>query len=115
MARFRPLRDRLLIKQFDGDTTTDGGIIIPDSSQQKELRGEVVAVGPGVLKLETILVNVAKKWLGLSIPNPVHKFSVGDEVSFDTYAGTAVMLDGEEYRLMLEQDVLGIIERADDE
>ncbi len=94
--KIRPLNDRLLVKRLAEEEKTAGGIIIPDSAKEKPAEGEVVAVGPGKLadNGERMALQV----------------SAGDRVLFSKYGGTDVKLDGEEYLIMREDDVLGIIE-----
>jgi chaperonin GroES len=94
--KIRPLNDRLLVKRLAGEEKTAGGIIIPDSAKEKPAEGEVVAVGPGKLadSGERVALQVA----------------AGDKVLFSKYGGTDVKLDGEDYLIMREDDILGIIE-----
>jgi chaperonin GroES len=91
----RPLNDRLLVKRLEEEGTTAGGIIIPDSAKEKPAEGEVVAVGPGKTndKGERVAPQVKE----------------GDRVLFSKYGGTDVKLDGEDYLIMREDDILGII------
>ncbi len=94
--KIRPLNDRLLVKRLAGEEKTAGGIIIPDSAKEKPAEGEVVAVGPGKLadNGERVALQV----------------TAGDKVLFSKYGGTDVKLDGEDYLIMREDDILGIIE-----
>lgn len=92
----RPLQDRLVIKRLDGKEQTKGGIIIPDSAQERPLEGEVIAVGSGK-HLED----------GTVIPLDV---KTGDRVLFGKYSGTEIKIDGEERLILREEEVLGIIE-----
>lgn len=94
--KIRPLNDRLLVKRLKEEEKTAGGIIIPDSAKEKPAEGEVVAVGPGKTndKGERVALQVKK----------------GDRVLFSKYGGTDVKLDGEDYLIMREDDILGIIE-----
>ena len=92
----RPLQDRLLVKRVEEETKTKGGIIIPDTAKEKPAEGEVVAVGNGKLGDD-----------GKRVPLEVKK---GDRILFGKYAGTEVKVDGEEYLIMREDDVLGVIE-----
>jgi len=92
----RPLQDRLVIKRLDGKEQTKGGIIIPDSAQERPLEGEVIAVGSGK-HLED----------GTVIPLDV---KAGDRVLFGKYSGTEIKIDGEERLILREEEVLGIIE-----
>lgn len=93
----RPLNDRLLVQRLEAETTTASGIIIPDSAKEKPAEGKVVAVGPGKTndKGERVALQVAE----------------GDFVLFSKYGGTDVKLDGEDYLIMREDDILGIIEK----
>ncbi|MBI4665829.1 MAG: co-chaperone GroES [Nitrospinae bacterium] len=95
-VNIRPLNDRVLIKQAEAKETMKGGIIIPDSAKEKPQEGSVVAVGPGK-SLED----------GKIRPMSVKK---GDKVIYSKYAGTEIKLDGEEYLLMREDDILGVVE-----
>ena len=94
--KIRPLQDRILVKRVDGEEKTKGGIIIPDSAQEKPLEGKVVAAGNG-----KILEN------GNVHPLEVKK---GDRILFGKYAGTETNIDGEEHLIIREDDILGIIE-----
>lgn len=91
----RPLNDRILVKLMEEDLTTPGGIIIPDSAKEKPQRGEVVAAGTGRV------LNDGKK-----VPLDV---KVGDKILFGKYVGTEIKLEGGEYLMMREEDVLGVI------
>jgi chaperonin GroES len=99
MASIRPLHDRVIIKRIEEGEQVRGGIIIPDSAKEKPQEGEVIAVGEG-RRLES----------GDRVPPDV---KAGDRVLFGKYAGTEVKLDGEEYLIMREEDILGIIEGAE--
>ena len=94
--KIRPLNDRLLVKRLEEEATTSGGIIIPDSAKEKPAEGEIVAVGPGKTndKGERVALQV----------------KAGDRVLFSKYGGTDVKLDGEDYLIMREDDILGVIE-----
>jgi chaperonin GroES len=94
--KIRPLNDRILVKRLEGEEKTAGGIIIPDSAKEKPAEGEVVAVGPGKLNDhgERVVMDVA----------------VGDRVLFSKYGGTDVKLDGEDFLIMREDDILGVIQ-----
>ena len=94
--KIRPLGDRIVVKRLDEEKKTAGGIIIPDSAQEKPAEGRVVAVGNGA-----VLEN------GEIRPLEVQK---GDRVLFSTYAGSDVSLDGEEHLIMRESDILAICE-----
>jgi len=97
MASIRPLQDRIIIKRIEEGEQIRGGIIIPDSAKEKPQEGEVIAVGAGK-KLDS----------GDRIAMDVKE---GDRVLFGKYAGTEVKLDDEEYLIMREDDILGVIER----
>jgi len=92
----RPLRDRILVKRVEEEEQKVGGIIIPDTAKEKPQQGKVVAVGKG---------RVTDK--GETVPLDV---KVGDTVLFGKYAGNEIKLDGEEFLIMREEDVLGVIE-----
>ena len=92
--KFRPLHDRVLIKVLDSEAKTAGGIIIPDTAQEKPQEGEVVAVGAG-----------AKTESGKLVPMDV---KVGDIVLFGKWSGTEVKVDNKEYSIMKETDIMGI-------
>ena len=91
----RPLHDRILIKRIEEAETLRGGIIIPDSAKEKPQQGEVVAVGNGKM-LEN----------GQRVPLDVH---AGDRILFGKYAGSEIKMDGEEYLILREDEVLGIL------
>ena len=92
--KFRPLHDRVLIKVLEGEENTAGGIIIPDTAKEKPQEGEIVAVGSG-----------ARTEDGRIIPMDV---KVGDKVLFGKWSGTEVKIDGVEYSIMKEADIMGI-------
>ena len=94
--KIKPLGDRVLIKPSEGKETTKGGIVLPDTAKEKPQEGEVVAVGEGRRTKE-----------GKSIPLSLKK---GDKVLYGKYSGTEITVDGEEYLIMREEDVLAIIE-----
>jgi chaperonin GroES len=94
--KFRPLHDRVVVRRIEEDTKTTGGIIIPDTAKEKPMQGEIIAVGPGA-RDETGKIN----------PLDVKK---GDRVLFGKWSGTEVKIDGEEYLIMKESDILGIVE-----
>jgi chaperonin GroES len=96
IMKFRPLYDKLLIKRVEQQQKTSGGIIIPETSQEKPLEGEVIAVGHG-----SLLEN------GQIRPLEVKK---GDKVLFAKWSGTEVKMDGTEYLIMKESEILGIVE-----
>ncbi len=92
----RPLHDRILVRRMAEEEKTAGGIIIPDTAKEKPQRGEVVATGKG-------RVNEEGKQIALEV-------KVGDKVLFSKYSGTELKLDGKEYLMMREEDVLGIVQ-----
>lgn len=92
---FRPLHDRVLVRRIEADTKTAGGIIIPDSAQEKPSEGEIVSVGSG-----------AKAEDGKVTPLDV---KAGDRVLFGKWSGTEVKLDGEDLLIMKESDIMGIV------
>ena len=92
--KFRPLHDRVLIEVLDSDEKTAGGIIIPDTAKEKPQEGEVVAVGSGI-----------KSDDGKILPMDV---KVGDIVLFGKWSGTEVKIDGKEYSIMKESDIMGV-------
>lgn len=94
--KLRPLQDRILVQRVEEETTTKGGIIIPDTAKEKPAEGKVVAVGNGKLGDD-----------GKRIALEVKK---GDRILFGKYAGTEVKIEGDEYLIMREDDVLGIID-----
>ena len=93
--KFRPLHDRVLLKRVDQEEKTAGGIIIPDTAQEKPMEGEVVATGPGARgedgKIQALDVKA------------------GDRVLFGKWSGTEVKIDGEELLIMKESDIMGVI------
>jgi chaperonin GroES len=93
--KIRPLNDRLLVKRLEEEEKTAGGIIIPDSAKEKPAEGEVVAVGPGKLndKGDRVALQVKE----------------GDRVLFSKYGGTDVKLDGDDFLIMREDDILGVL------
>ena len=92
---FRPLHDRVLVRRIEADQTTAGGIIIPDSAQEKPSEGEIVAVGSG-----------AKAEDGKITPLDVKE---GDRILFGKWSGTEVKLNGEDLLIMKESDIMGIM------
>jgi chaperonin GroES len=96
VAKFRPLHDRVLVKRVKEEEKTKGGIIIPDTAQEKPQEGEIVAVGPGARDEAGKLVELDVK--------------VGDRVLFGKWSGTEVKLEGEELLIMKESDIMGVIE-----
>ena len=93
---FRPLADRVVLRRVEAEQKTAGGIILPDSAQEKPQEGEIVAVGPG-------LRDEDGKFIGLEV-------KVGDRVLFGKWSGTEIKVDGEELLVMKESDVIGVIE-----
>ena len=93
---FRPLHDRVLVRRVEAEEKTAGGIIIPDTAKEKPQQGKVIAVGKG-----------KKTEDGKLLPLDV---KVGDKILFGKYAGTEIKLDGKEFLMMREDDVLGVIE-----
>ena len=96
MAGFRPLHDRVLVKRVEAEEKTPGGIIIPDTAKEKPVEGEVLAVGPG-----------ARDETGAVRPLDV---KVGDHVLFGKWAGTEVIIDGQDRLILKEADILGVVE-----
>jgi chaperonin GroES len=94
--KFRPLHDRVVIRRVDAEEKTVGGIIIPDTAQEKPMEGEVVAVGPGARNEQGQIV--------------VLEVKPGDRILFGKWSGTEVKLDGEELLIMKESDIMGIVE-----
>ncbi len=92
---FRPLHDRVLLRRLDGEATTKGGIIIPDTAKEKPQEGEVIAVGPGI-----------RDDHGTQTPLDV---KAGDRVLFGKWSGTEVKIDGEDLLILKEADILGVI------
>jgi chaperonin GroES len=94
--KLRPLQDRILVQRVEEETTTKGGIIIPDTAKEKPAEGKVKAVGNGK-------VGEDGKRIAMEI-------KVGNRILFGKYSGTEVKIEGEEYLIMREDDVLGVIE-----
>ncbi len=94
--KFRPLHDRVVVRRVEEDTKTAGGIIIPDTAQEKPMQGEVIAVGPG-----------ARDESGKIQPLDV---KAGDIVLFGKWSGTEVKIDGKDVLIMKESDIMGVIE-----
>ena len=92
--KFRPSHDRVLIKVLDSEEKTSGGIIIPDTAKEKPQEGEIVAVGPGA-------INDGGKLTPMDV-------KVGDIVLFGKWSGTEVKIDGKEYSIMKESDIMGV-------
>ena len=96
--KFRPLGDRVVVRRVKEDNKTAGGIIIPDTAQEKPQEGEIIAVGPGALDDNGKRVTPEVK--------------AGDRVLFGKWSGTEVKLDGQELLIMKESDILGVLEGA---
>ncbi|UWU66285.1 co-chaperone GroES [Bradyrhizobium sp. NC92] len=93
---FRPLHDRVLVRRLDAEEKTAGGIIIPDTAKEKPQQGEIVATGPGARNEQGQLVQLDVK--------------PGDRVLFAKWSGTEVKIDGEEFLIMKESDLLGVVD-----
>ncbi len=96
--KFRPLHDRVVVKRIVAEEKSAGGIIIPDSAKEKPSQGEVIAVGPG-----------GRDDAGKLVPLDVQ---VGNRVLFGKWSGTEVKIDGVEYLIMKESDIMGILEEV---
>lgn len=94
---FTPLHDRILVRRLNEDDTVRSGIIIPDSAKEKPQKGEIIAVGKGKSNDE-----------GRVLPLDV---KTGDQVLFGKYSGTEIKIDGEEFLIMREEEVLGIVKK----
>ena len=94
--KIRPLHDRLVVRRMEEERTSAGGIVIPDSATEKPIQGEIIAVGNG-----KILDNGEVRPLDVK---------VGDRVLFGMYSGTEVKLDGDDYLVMREEDIMGVVE-----
>ncbi len=95
--KIRPLQDRVIVKRLEEEQKTKGGIIIPDTAKEKPIEGEIIAVGKGRILEDGKVVKPDVK--------------VGDRVLFSKYGGTEVKIDGVDYLIMREDDILGIIEK----
>jgi chaperonin GroES len=95
--KFRPLHDRVVVKRVEEDTKTKGGIIIPETAQEKPMQGEIIAAGPG-----------ARDESGKIVPLDV---KTGDKVLFGKWSGTEVKIDGVELLIMKESDIMGILDK----
>ena len=95
---FRPLHDRVLVRRIDAEEKTAGGIIIPDTAKEKPQEGEIVAAGPG-----------ARNEQGQLIPIDIKP---GDRVLFGKWSGTEVKIEGQDYLIMKESDLLGVVDNA---
>ena len=98
-TKFRPLHDRVVVRRIEADNKTAGGIIIPDTAKEKPQEGKVTAVGPG-----------GRDENGKLIPIDV---KVGDRVLFGKWSGTEVKIDGVEYLIMKESDIMGVLVEAE--
>jgi chaperonin GroES len=96
--KFRPLHDRVMVKRIEQEGKTAGGIIIPDTVKEKPMEGEVVAVGSGAR-------NEQGRVVALDVKS-------GDRVLFGKWSGTEIKIDGQDYLVMKESDIMGIIEKA---
>jgi chaperonin GroES len=96
--KFRPLHDRVVITRIDAEGKTAGGIIIPDTATEKPTEGEVIAIGPGGRDESGKLIPIDLK--------------AGDRVLFGKWSGTEVKIDGVEYLIMKESDIMGVIEQT---
>ncbi|AWU94616.1 chaperonin GroES [Azospirillum sp. B510] len=94
--KFRPLHDRVVVKRLESDTKTKGGIIIPDTAKEKPQEGEVIAVGPGAR-------DESGKVVALDV-------KAGDRILFGKWSGTEVKIEGEDFLIMKESDIMGVIE-----
>ena len=94
--KFKPLHDRVLVRRVEQEAKTTGGIIIPDTAQEKPMEGEVIAVGPGACGED----------------GKVHALDIkaGDRVLFGKWSGTEIKIDGEELMIMKEADIMGLVE-----
>ena len=95
---FKPLHDRVLVRRVESDQKTAGGIIIPDTAQEKPMEGEVLETGSG-----------ARDEVGKLVPMDVKK---GDKILFGKWSGTEVKMNGEDYLIMKESDIMGIISQT---
>ncbi len=94
--KFRPLHDRVVVKRLDSDTKSAGGIIIPDTAQEKPMEGKVIAVGPGTRGEDGKMQKLDVK--------------KGDRILFGKWSGTEVKIDGDDLSIMKESDIMGVIE-----
>jgi len=95
--KFRPLHDRVVVERIEADAKSSGGIIIPDTAQEKPSQGEITAVGPGGRDESGKLIPIDLK--------------VGDRVLFGKWSGTEIKLDGVDYLIMKESDIMGVVEQ----
>ena len=94
--KFRPLHDRIVVRRLESEEKTKGGIIIPDTAKEKPQEGEVVAVGPGARNEQGQVIALDVK--------------TGDRILFGKWSGTEIKIDGHDYLIMKESDVMGVIE-----
>ena len=94
--KFRPLHDRVMIRRIDPAAKSTGGIIIPDTAQEKPMEGEVVAAGPGARNENGALVPLSVK--------------AGDRILFGKWSGSEIKLNGEDLLIMTESDIMGVID-----
>ena len=94
--KFRPLHDRVVVRRIEEATTTAGGIIIPDTAQEKPSQGEIISVGPGARGEDGAIVALDVK--------------TGDTVLFGKWSGNEVKIDGEDLLIMKESDIMGVLE-----
>ena len=97
--KFRPLHDRVVVRRLEQEERTKSGIIIPDTAKEKPQQGEVIALGPGARNEKGEIVALDVK--------------AGDRVLFGKWSGTEVKIDGEEYLIMKESDIMGVLEDAE--
>lgn len=95
--KLRPMQDRIIVKRVEEETKTAGGIFIPETAKEKPMEGEVVAVGNGKRTDDGKLLTLDVK--------------VGDKVLFGKYSGTEIKVEGEDFLIMREDDILGVIEK----
>ena len=96
--KFRPLHDRVVVERITADQKTAGGIIIPDSAQEKPQQGKIIAVGPGGRDESGKLIPIDLK--------------AGDLVLFGKWSGTEVKIDGQDFLIMKESDIMGVLEES---
>ncbi len=97
-TKIKPLHDRVIVRRIEEGETTSGGIIIPDAAKEKPQEGEIIAIGEGKYKDDGTRQTLDVK--------------TGDRILFGKYSGSEITLDGEEFLMMREEEILGIIERA---
>jgi chaperonin GroES len=96
--KFRPLHDRVMVKRIEQEAKTPGGIIIPDTAKEKPMEGEVVAVGSGARNEQGAVIALDVK--------------PGDRVLFGKWSGTEIKIEGHDYLVMKESDIMGIVDKA---